>query len=146
MTSDAPQQPLPDADPAFTPAGDADLAADPSSGRGPGGAPLDEGVELGSEADETEPAGSTDPDAPLDGGAHATGTAGTSAAGDAPGAGSPEKDPKDWVTGDEPMTGPQQSYLQTLAREAGEDVPGDLTKAEASETIDRLQDETGRGA
>ena len=29
----------------------------------------------------------------------------------------PEKDPADWVTGDEPMTGPQRSYLQTLARE-----------------------------
>jgi hypothetical protein len=59
--------------------------------------------------------------------------------------GSPEKDPQDWVTGDEPMTGPQCSYLETLAREAGEDVPGDLTKAQASELIDRLQDKTGRG-
>jgi hypothetical protein len=57
----------------------------------------------------------------------------------------PEKDPRDWVTGDEPMTGPQSSYLQTLAHEAGERVPDDLTKAEASETIDRLQAETGRG-
>ncbi len=56
-----------------------------------------------------------------------------------------EKDPDQWVTGDEPMTGPQQSYLQTLAREAGEDVPDDLTKAEASKKIDELQDETGRG-
>jgi Protein of unknown function (DUF3072) len=59
--------------------------------------------------------------------------------------GSPEKDPQDWVTGDEPMTGPQRSYLETLAREAGEDVPADLTKAQASELIDRLQDKTGRG-
>jgi hypothetical protein len=58
---------------------------------------------------------------------------------------SPEKDPGDWVTGAEPMTGPQRSYLETLAREAGEDVPGDLTKAQASEVIDRLQEKTGRG-
>ena len=55
------------------------------------------------------------------------------------------KDPDDWVTGDEPMTGPQQSYLSTLAREAGEDAPDDLTKAEASKKIDELQQETGRG-
>jgi Protein of unknown function (DUF3072) len=56
-----------------------------------------------------------------------------------------EKDPEDWTTGDEPMTGPQRSYLHTLAREAGEDVPDDLTKAQASELIDRLQRATGRG-
>jgi hypothetical protein len=56
----------------------------------------------------------------------------------------PEKDPQDWVTGDEPATGPQRSYLSTLAREAGEDVPEDITKAEASETIDRLQGESDR--
>ncbi|MFF5225855.1 DUF3072 domain-containing protein [Dactylosporangium sp. NPDC000521] len=57
----------------------------------------------------------------------------------------PEKDPADWVTGDEPMTGPQESYLNTLAREAGEDAPADLTKAEASQLIEELQDATGRG-
>ncbi|HEX3541156.1 MAG TPA: DUF3072 domain-containing protein [Acidimicrobiales bacterium] len=56
------------------------------------------------------------------------------------------KDPEDWVTGDEPMTGPQASYLQTLAREAGEPAPDELTKAEASKRIDELQQETGRGA
>jgi hypothetical protein len=56
------------------------------------------------------------------------------------------KDPADWTTGDEPMTGPQRSYLSTLAREAGEDVAEDLTKAQASEMIDRLQGKTGRGA
>ena len=56
----------------------------------------------------------------------------------------PRKDPEDWVTGDEPMTGPQESYLRTLAREAGEDAPEDLTKAEASERIDALRDRTGR--
>ena len=55
-----------------------------------------------------------------------------------------EKDPSDWVTGDEPMTAPQRSYLDTLAREAGEELPADLTKAEASEQIDRLQSATGR--
>ncbi|MGH3430289.1 MAG: DUF3072 domain-containing protein [Terriglobales bacterium] len=55
------------------------------------------------------------------------------------------KDPDEWVTGEEPMTGPQQSYLRTLAREAGEDVPVDLTKAEASERIEELQRRTGRG-
>ena len=55
------------------------------------------------------------------------------------------KDPSDWATGDEPMTAPQRSYLDTLAREAGEELPADLTKAEASEHIDRLQGETGRG-
>jgi hypothetical protein len=56
-----------------------------------------------------------------------------------------EKDPSDWVTGDEPMTGAQRSYLQTLAQEAKEELPENLTKAQASEMIDRLQAETGRG-
>ena len=55
------------------------------------------------------------------------------------------KDPKEWVTGEEPMTGAQESYLNTLAREAGEKVEEDLTKAEASEKIDELQEKTGRG-
>ncbi len=59
---------------------------------------------------------------------------------------SAQKDPEDWVTGDEPMTGPQKSYLETLAREAGEDVDDSLTKADASKKIDELQDKTGRGA
>ncbi len=57
----------------------------------------------------------------------------------------PEKDPDDWVTGDEPMTGPQSSYLTTLAQEAGEEVTPELTKAEASKKIDDLQEKTGRG-
>jgi hypothetical protein len=57
-----------------------------------------------------------------------------------------EKDPDDWTTGDEPMTGPQQSYLETLSQEAGEEVPANLTKAEASKRIDDLQQQTGRGA
>jgi hypothetical protein len=55
------------------------------------------------------------------------------------------KDPDDWVTGDEPMTGPQASYLETLSREAGEETDGELTKAEASERIEELQRRTGRG-
>jgi Protein of unknown function (DUF3072) len=55
------------------------------------------------------------------------------------------KDPADWTTGDEPATGAQQSYLHTLAGEAHEDVPDDLTKAQASQKIDELQEKTGRG-
>ena len=57
----------------------------------------------------------------------------------------PEKDPEDWVTGDEPMTGPQASYLQTLCQEAGEEFDPGLTKAQASARIDELQAKTGRG-
>jgi Protein of unknown function (DUF3072) len=56
-----------------------------------------------------------------------------------------QKDPDQWVTGDESMTGPQASYLHTLATEAGEEVDDDLTKAEASKKIDELQERTGRG-
>jgi hypothetical protein len=63
---------------------------------------------------------------------------------DTAGANSAIKNPEEWVTGDEPMTGAQDSYLHTLAREAGEDVPGELTKAEASEKIEELQEKTGR--
>jgi hypothetical protein len=58
---------------------------------------------------------------------------------------SAEKNPDDWVTGDEAMTGPQASYLKTLAQEAGEEIDPNLTKAEASKKIDELQHETGRG-
>ncbi len=55
-----------------------------------------------------------------------------------------EKDPDEWVTGDEPMTGAQQSYLETLARQAGEDVSTEnLTKAEASRRIDELRAKAG---
>jgi hypothetical protein len=57
----------------------------------------------------------------------------------------PEKDPDEWVTGEESMTGPQASYLKTLAQEAGEEFDPELTKAEASKKIDELQQETGRG-
>lgn len=59
---------------------------------------------------------------------------------------SADKPVEDWVTGDEPMTGPQRSDLETLAREAGEDGPAaDMTKAQASQEIERLQAATGRG-
>ncbi|QYL14514.1 DUF3072 domain-containing protein [Mycolicibacterium pallens] len=57
----------------------------------------------------------------------------------------PEKDTSEWVTGDEPMTGPQRSYLHTLAREADQEPPEDLTKAQASDLIEELQAKTGRG-
>jgi hypothetical protein len=56
-----------------------------------------------------------------------------------------EKDPADWTTGDEPMTGAQASYLKTLSEEAGEEFDDALTKAEASIRIDALQEKTGRG-
>ena len=56
----------------------------------------------------------------------------------------PRKDPAEWKTGDEPMTGPQESYLHTLAQEAGEQVSDELTKAEASQKIDELRHKTGR--
>ena len=55
------------------------------------------------------------------------------------------KDPADWTTGGEPATGAQRSYLQTLAEEAHEDVPDDISKADASIKIDELQEKTGRG-
>ena len=55
------------------------------------------------------------------------------------------KDPDNWVTGDEPMTGAQASYLQTLSEEAGEPFDAELSKADASKKIDELQDQTGRG-
>ncbi len=58
--------------------------------------------------------------------------------------GSAAKDPKDWVTGDEDATPAQKSYLSTMAVEAREAVPNNLTKAEASEKIQELQEKTGR--
>ena len=58
--------------------------------------------------------------------------------------GNMEKDPQDWVTGSEPMTGAQASYLKTLCEEAKESFDAELTKAEASERIEELQAKTGR--
>jgi uncharacterized damage-inducible protein DinB len=57
-----------------------------------------------------------------------------------------EKDPDDWTTGDEPMTGAQRSYLKTLCDEANEPMDETLTKAQASERITTLQQQTGRGS
>lgn len=56
-----------------------------------------------------------------------------------------QKDPQEWVTGDEPMTGAQASYLQTLSQEANEPFDASLSKADASRRIDELQQKTGRG-
>ena len=56
-----------------------------------------------------------------------------------------EKDPDEWVTGDEPMTGAQASYLKTLSQQANEPFDESLTKSEASKRIDDLQAKTGRG-
>lgn len=55
------------------------------------------------------------------------------------------KDPDNWTTGDEPMTGAQKSYLTTLCEEAGEEMDETLSKADASRRIDELQHKTGRG-
>ncbi len=64
--------------------------------------------------------------------------------------GNAQKDPDNWVTGDEKMTGAQASYLKTLSEEAGADAENgydeSLSKAEASKRIDALQEKTGRGA
>lgn len=55
-----------------------------------------------------------------------------------------EKAPETWLTGQEPMTGPQASYLATLANDTGREIPERLTKAEASKLIDELRSESGR--
>ena len=55
-----------------------------------------------------------------------------------------EKDPSDWVTGDEPMTGAQASYLKTLTEETGEEFDENLSKADASKKIDELKDRSPR--
>jgi prophage antirepressor-like protein len=55
-----------------------------------------------------------------------------------------QKDPAEWTTGDEPMTAAQESYLTTLAHESGETVPDNLTKAQASELIDKLRGRSDR--
>ncbi|WP_110668508.1 DUF3072 domain-containing protein [Salinicola halophilus] len=56
-----------------------------------------------------------------------------------------EKDPQEWVTGEQSMTGAQHSYLKTLCEEAGVAFDENLTKAQASQQIDELQHKTGRG-
>ncbi|MBA3303531.1 MAG: DUF3072 domain-containing protein [Acidimicrobiia bacterium] len=59
--------------------------------------------------------------------------------------GNAEKDPDEWVTGDEAMTGAQASYLKTLSEQAGETFDPSLSKAAASKRIDVLKEQTGRG-
>jgi hypothetical protein len=60
-------------------------------------------------------------------------------------AGNARRSPEEWITGDEPMTAAQHSYLQTLCDEAGEPMDETLTKAQAAQRIDALQQKTGRG-
>lgn len=103
------------------------------------GATLARMSEQTNQPDHDQPAAGGSGDTPGSGGDRPTLGAST------PQPGTTEKDPEQWVTGDEPMTGAQRSYLDTLARQAGEELPADLTKAQASEHIDRLQGETGRG-
>lgn len=56
-----------------------------------------------------------------------------------------EKDPADWVSGDDPMTGAQASYLTTLCEEAKVEPPAEgLSKADASKMIDELKQKLGR--
>jgi hypothetical protein len=60
-----------------------------------------------------------------------------------PGEDALQRDPSEWVSGDDPITPAQKSYLDTLARQAGEELPADLTKAEASQQIERLKASLG---
>jgi hypothetical protein len=55
------------------------------------------------------------------------------------------KDPDDWTTGEEPMTGAQASYLKTLSEQVGASYEEGLTKAEASKRIDAMRAEAGLG-
>jgi hypothetical protein len=90
-----------------------------------------------------ETAGTASSDVPQD-----PGVSGVKLPEDQPGQGvgsNTEKDPSEWVTGDEPMTGAQASYLRTLCDQAGEDFDETLMKAAASRKIDELQAKTGRG-
>jgi hypothetical protein len=54
------------------------------------------------------------------------------------------KNPDEWKTGDEPMTGAQRSYLKTLSDEANVPFEENLTKAEASKRIDELKQRSDR--
>lgn len=58
--------------------------------------------------------------------------------------GNAEKDPKDWVSGGEAMTGAQMSYLKTLSDEAKVEFDENLTKGEASARIDELKTQLGK--
>lgn len=59
-------------------------------------------------------------------------------------AGALQRDPSEWVSGDDPMTPAQRSYLDNLAKQAGEELPADLNKADASQHIDRLRSKLGQ--
>jgi hypothetical protein len=54
-----------------------------------------------------------------------------------------QRDPSEWVSGADPITPAQRSYLDNLARQAGEELPADMTKAEASQHIERLKAQLG---
>ena len=56
-----------------------------------------------------------------------------------------KKDPDEWISGDDPMTGAQASYLNTLCEQAGmpELFNDDLTKSEASKLIDEMRQQAG---
>ena len=60
-----------------------------------------------------------------------------------PGQDALQRDPSEWVSGDDPITPAQKSYLDTLARQAGEELPADMSKAEASQHIERLKSQLG---
>ena len=60
-----------------------------------------------------------------------------------PGIANQQKDPTDWVTGNEPMTGAQASYLKTLCEQVGEPFSASLSKADASRRIDTLRQKAG---
>jgi hypothetical protein len=70
---------------------------------------------------------------------HGTETLGASS----PGQDALQRDPSEWVSGADPITPAQKSYLDTLARQAGEELPADLSKAEASQHIERLKSQLG---
>ena len=72
------------------------------------------------------------------------GGAGETLGASTPGNDALEKDPNDWVSGDDPITPSQKSYLDTLARQAGEELSADLSKAEASQHIERLKTQLGQ--
>lgn len=90
----------------------------------------------------TDATANAQPDEQADAQSHAQGET-IGATGDAQGS-TLEKDPADWVSGDDPMTEAQRSYLDTLAKQAGEELPADMSKAEASQHIERLRSETGK--
>ena len=94
------------------------------------------------EIDGPEQSGSLDSQPAVDGQQAAAGQEMLGATGDAQD-GNLEKDPSEWVSGDQPATEAQKSYIDTLAKQAGEQIPADLTKAEASQHIDRLKKITG---